>query len=165
MVREVMVTMVPTRSETRLLVTVGRDEVMKARLGPAEQTHPRAAPMLLEALALWYQKRVHAVISVGADAARSDLGLADGLGYGAETVHYDVAWVDARLRTTDRDGDDRQSGVPEPDADARDRRHVGPASCARARCSCPRRAARPRVPHVRCARRFAEYHGPRPDCS
>jgi hypothetical protein len=96
MVREVMVTMVPTRSETRLLVTVGRDEVMKARLGPAEQTHPRAAPMLLEALALWYQQRVHAVISVGADAARSDLGLADGLGYGAETVHYDVAWVDPR---------------------------------------------------------------------
>jgi hypothetical protein len=96
MVREVMVTMVPTRSETRLLVTVGRDEVMKARLGPAEQTHPRAAPMLLEAIALWYQQRVHAVISVGADAARSDLGLADGLGYGAETVHYDVAWVDPR---------------------------------------------------------------------
>jgi hypothetical protein len=91
-----MVTMVPTRSETRLLVTVGRDEAMKARLGPAEQTHPRAAPMLLEALALWYQQRVHAVISVGADAARSDLGLADGLGYGAETVHYDVAWVDPR---------------------------------------------------------------------
>jgi hypothetical protein len=95
MVREVMVTMVPTRSETRLLVTVGRDEVMKARLGPAEQTHPRAAPMLLEAIALWYQQRVHAVISVGVDAS-SDLGLADGLGFGVETVHYEVAWVDPR---------------------------------------------------------------------
>src|SRR5208283_2884813 len=67
---------------------------MKARLGPAEQMHRRAAPMLLEALALWYQQRVHAVISVGADAPSSDLGLADGLGYGAETVHYEVAWVD-----------------------------------------------------------------------
>ena len=94
--REVVVMMVPTRSETRLLVTVGRDEVLKARLGPAEQMHRRAAPMLLEAIALWYQQRVHAVISVGVDAAWSDLGLADGLGYGAETVHYEVAWVDPR---------------------------------------------------------------------
>jgi len=94
MERKLVVMMVPTRSETRLLVTVGRDEVMKARLGPAEQMHRRAAPMLLEALALWYQQRVHAVISVGADAPSSDLGLADGLGYGAETVHYEVAWVD-----------------------------------------------------------------------
>lgn len=93
---DLLVTMVPTRSETRLLVTVGRDEVMKARLGPADQSHPRAAPMLLEAIALWYQRRVHAVISVGADAVSSDLGLADGLGYGVETVHYEVAWVDPR---------------------------------------------------------------------
>jgi hypothetical protein len=94
--REVVVTMVPKRSETRLLVTVGRDEVLRARLGPAEQMHRRAAPMLLEAIALWYQQRVHAVISVGADAASSDLGLADGLGYGTDTVHYEVAWVDPR---------------------------------------------------------------------
>jgi hypothetical protein len=94
--REVVVTMVPTRSETRLLVTVGRDEVLKARLGPPEQMHRRAAPMLLEAIALWYQQRVHAVISVGADAASSDLGLADGLGYGTDTVHYEIAWVDPR---------------------------------------------------------------------
>ena len=93
---DVVVTMVPTRSETRLLVTVGPDEVMKARLGPADRMHRRAAPMLLEALALWYQQRVRAVISVGAGAAPGDLGLADGLGYGAETVHYEVAWVDPR---------------------------------------------------------------------
>lgn len=93
---DVVVTMVPMRSETRLLVTVGPDEVMKARLSPAGQSHRRAAPMLLEAIALWYQRRVHAVISVGADALSTDLGLADGLGYGAETVHYEVAWVDPR---------------------------------------------------------------------
>lgn len=96
MLSEVVVTIVPTRSETRLLVTIGQDEVMKARLGPADRMHRRAAPMLLEAIALWYQKRVHAVISVGVDAASSDLGLADGLGYGVDTVHYEVAWVDPR---------------------------------------------------------------------
>ncbi len=95
---DVIVTMVPTRSETRLLVTVGQDEVMKARLGPADRMHRRAAPILLEAIALWYQKRVHAVISAGVDAPSSDLGLADGLGYGVDTVHYEVAWVDPRAR-------------------------------------------------------------------
>ena len=96
MLSEVVVTIVPTQSETRLLVTVGQDEVMKARLGPADRMHRRAAPMLLEAIALWYQRRVHAVISVGVDAPSSDFGLADGLGYGAETVHYEVEWVDPR---------------------------------------------------------------------
>lgn len=90
---DLLVTIVPTRTETRMLVTVGRDEVLKARLAPATRTHPRATPMLLEAMALWYQKRAHAVISVGADAALSDLGLADGLGGGIETVHYEVDWV------------------------------------------------------------------------
>jgi hypothetical protein len=93
---ELVVTMVPTRSETRLLVTVGGDEVMKARLGPADRSHQRAVPTLLEALALWYQRRAHAVISVGADAVSGDLGLADGLGCGIDTVHYEVAWVDPR---------------------------------------------------------------------
>ena len=96
MLSELMVTIVPTRTETRLLVTVGQDEVMKARLGPADRMHQRAAPMLLEAIALWYQQRVHAVISVGADVGSSDLGLADGLGYGVDTVHYEVEWVDPR---------------------------------------------------------------------
>src|SRR5947207_13933451 len=93
---DVVVTMVPTRSETQLLVTVGRDEVMKARLGPAMQIHRLAAPMLLEAIALWYQRRVYAVISADADAISSDLGLSDGLGYGVETVHYEVEWIDPR---------------------------------------------------------------------
>src|SRR5271165_184770 len=96
MLSEITVTIVPTRSETQILVTVGQDDVMKARLLPATHIHPRAMPMLLEALALWYQRRVHAVISVDADAVLSDLGLADGLGVAECTVHYEVLWVDRR---------------------------------------------------------------------
>jgi hypothetical protein len=96
MLSEITVTIVPTRSETQILVTVGQDDVMKARLLPATHIHPRATPMLLEALALWYQRRVHAVISVDADAVLSDLGLADGLGIAECTVHYEVLWVDRR---------------------------------------------------------------------
>jgi hypothetical protein len=90
--------MVATRSETRVLVTLGADEVLKARLGPAAKIHRLAAPMLLEAVALWYQQRAFTVISADADAISSDLGLSDGLGYGVDTVHYEVEWVDPRAR-------------------------------------------------------------------
>jgi hypothetical protein len=70
---------------------------MRARLLPATHIHPRATPMLLEALALWYHQRVHAVIGVDAGACLlTDLGLADGLGIGERTVHYEVLWVDRR---------------------------------------------------------------------
>ena len=93
---EITVTIVPTQSETQILVTVGQDEVMRARLLPPTQIHPRATPMLLETIALWYQRRVHAVIGVDADAVLSDLGLADGLGVAERTVHYEVLWVDRR---------------------------------------------------------------------
>ena len=46
-----VVTMQPLRQETRLLAMAGKDEVMRAVLGPAVASHPRAAPMLMEALA------------------------------------------------------------------------------------------------------------------
>jgi hypothetical protein len=96
--RYLVATMLLTRSETKILVTVGRDEVLRARLGPASQIHRSAAPMLMEALALWYDRRVHVVICAGEDVVSSDLGLSDGLGYGAQTLHYEVEWLDARDR-------------------------------------------------------------------
>src|SRR5262249_42748667 len=80
----------------------GRDEVLKARLGPATQIHRFAVPMLMEALALWYDQQVYVVISAGADAISSDLGLADGLGYGAQTLHYEVEWLDPHDRRRGR---------------------------------------------------------------
>jgi hypothetical protein len=100
--RYVVATMIPTRSETKILVTVGRDEVLKARLSPASQIHRSAAPMMMEALALWYDQRVYVVISAGDDAISSDLGLSEGLGYGAQTLHYEVEWVDPRARRRGR---------------------------------------------------------------
>jgi hypothetical protein len=87
---DLLVMIVPTRSETRILVTVGRDEVMKARLAPPSAMLPSAAPMLLEAMAHWYRTPVHAVISADADVAW-DLGLLDGLRRGAP---YAVEWID-----------------------------------------------------------------------
>jgi hypothetical protein len=91
MLSDLLVTIVPTRRETRILVMVGRDEVMKARLAPPSGIFPGAVPMLLEALALWYRCRLRVVISVDADVVSPDLGLLDGIGCGAP---YDVEWVD-----------------------------------------------------------------------
>jgi hypothetical protein len=96
MKRHVVATIVPTTTETKLLVTVGRDEVLKARLGPAAKVHRSAAPMLIEAIARWYEQRVYVVISAAGDVISDDLGLADGLGYGTQTLHYEVEWVDPR---------------------------------------------------------------------
>ncbi len=91
MLSDLLVTIVPTRCETRILVTVGREEVMKARLAPPSAILPGAAPRLLEAIALWHRSRVHVVISAEADVVSPDLGLLDGIGCGAP---YHVEWVD-----------------------------------------------------------------------
>src|ERR1700691_1510833 len=88
---DLLVTIVPTRSETRILVTVGRDEVMKGRLTPPSVTFPNAAPRLLGAIVLWHQRRVHTVVSADGDVGWA-LGLLDGVRRGAP---YSVEWIDA----------------------------------------------------------------------
>jgi len=71
----------------------GRTEVMKAVLGPAAMSHPRAASTLLEGLSLWHQAPLSVVLSVNAEADSSGLSLCDGLGFGHKTLHYEVAVV------------------------------------------------------------------------
>jgi hypothetical protein len=89
----------PTTEATRLLLTHGEDEILRAALPPATQLHSRAAPTLLEALALWYQRPVCAVVCASDLELSSGLSLCDGFGFGARTVHYEVEVVDlTRLR-------------------------------------------------------------------
>jgi hypothetical protein len=84
-------TMSPERGQTRILLLNGQTEVMKAVLGPASLSHPRAAATLLEGLALWHQSPLSVVLVVDEQACSSGLALCDGLGFGQRTVHYDVA--------------------------------------------------------------------------
>jgi len=73
----------PSPTQTRVLLTEGSEEVLKARLGPASRTHRWAAPMLLEAIALWYQRPVRAVLCAGVSVVTivdGDPGLADHAG-------------------------------------------------------------------------------------
>jgi hypothetical protein len=89
----ILVTMAPERDRTRVLVMSGADEMMRAVLGPATQTHPRAAATLLEGLALWHQRRVSVVLCVGERSCGSELGLYDALEFGDRNVHYEVGVV------------------------------------------------------------------------
>ncbi len=88
----------PTPTETRLLMSWGEDEVLKAVLPPAPQAHPRAAQTLCESMSLWFQRPLCVVLCADAEGTSSALGLSDGLGYGATTVHYEVEIVDPARR-------------------------------------------------------------------
>jgi hypothetical protein len=97
----ITVTMQPLSRETRLLAMAGRDEVMRAILGPATASHPRAVATLLEGLSLWHQQAVSVVLCAGDEASSSATRMFDDLGFGVKTVHYDV---EVALRAPPRRG-------------------------------------------------------------
>lgn len=85
-----IVTMEPLPHQTRLLVMAGRNEVMRAVLGPATASHPRAAATLLEGLSLWHQQPVSVVLCADVEPSSSATQMFDALGFGERTVHYTV---------------------------------------------------------------------------
>lgn len=86
----ITITMQPLPHETRLLAMSGRDEVLRAILGPTTASHPRAAATLLEGLALWHQRALTVVLCADVDVCSSATRMLDQLGFGTRTVHYDV---------------------------------------------------------------------------
>jgi len=80
-----------TPEVTRILVRMDDDVVLKAALLPCYWgPHRRSLPTLLEAMALWHQAPVHAVVSARDVASWSALGLAEELDGGVATAHYTV---------------------------------------------------------------------------
>lgn len=104
----ITVTIVPEPGRVRLLATEGRKDLVKAVLGPAGQTHPRAAATLLEGLALWHQQPLSVVLYADEAAHGSALELYDALGFGQRTLHYEVDVISGALRGGRRD---RLTGV------------------------------------------------------
>jgi hypothetical protein len=93
-----VITIKPTSDSTRLLLVCYQQTALKAVLPPASQVHPRAAPTLLEALSLWYQQPLFAVLCADEQGSSSALGLCDGFGHGSSTVHYEVEVHDRHRR-------------------------------------------------------------------
>ncbi len=91
-----VITLKPNSLATRLLLVDGYETALKAVLPPPSQAHPRAASTLLEALSLWYQRPLYAVLCADEQGYSSALGLCDGFGFGNTTVHYEVDVVDKR---------------------------------------------------------------------
>ena len=86
----------PSPEATRLLLTFGESELLRAALPPPGAQHPSAAGTLLEGLSLWLQRPLSVVLCADAEETSSALGLCDGFGIGRETLHYDVEVIDPR---------------------------------------------------------------------
>jgi len=88
----------PSSEVTRLYLTYGGTEMLRAVLPPPGAQHPSAAPTLLEGLSLWMQRPLSVVLCADAEETSSALGLCDGFGIGCETLHSEVEVVDPRRR-------------------------------------------------------------------
>jgi hypothetical protein len=85
----------PSGKWTRVLLTHGTDELLKALLPPPSLVHhERAATSLLEALALWLDTTLHVALCVDAQDAGFCLGLTDEMGVGMRSVFYEVEVIE-----------------------------------------------------------------------
>jgi hypothetical protein len=117
------VTLVPSSSRTRMLLTHGPDELMRAVLPPPPSIYrERAVPTLLEGLALWVDSQIRVVLSVDARDVSFCMGLTDEMGCGLRNLYYNVEVVErgvrrrrgARIRGVGAFADLRQLGLVVP---------------------------------------------------
>jgi hypothetical protein len=93
------VVIVPSATRTRVLVTDGPDELLRAILPASSQLqYERATTTFLESLALWLNAKLHVVLSVDAKEAGCCLGLTDELGVGVRSLFFDLEVRDRRIR-------------------------------------------------------------------
>lgn len=88
----------PTSSRTRLLLTHGSTELLRAAMPGPALAHPRAAPTLLEGLSLWLGQPLSVVLCADAEGASCALDLCDDFGFGKQTLHYEVEVVEPARR-------------------------------------------------------------------
>ena len=99
------VVIIPSPTRTRVLVSHGGDELLRAILPPPSFVrHERATIAFLEGLAQWLDAKLHVVLSVDARAAGCCLALTDELGVGLRSVYFDVEVHDPRPRPRPRAG-------------------------------------------------------------
>jgi hypothetical protein len=89
----------PSAKWTRVVVSHGPDELLRAILPPPSQMrHEQSARVFLEGLALWFDTRLHVVLSVDAQDAGCCLGLTDELGIGRCSIYYEVSVIERGTR-------------------------------------------------------------------
>jgi hypothetical protein len=81
----------PTAKWTRLLLTLGPDELLRAILpSPPLVRHARAATTLLEGLSMWLDTALPVVLSADDEDFGFRLNLTDEMGLGAKSLYYHV---------------------------------------------------------------------------
>jgi hypothetical protein len=89
------VVMIPSATQTRVLVSHGPDELLRAMFPPPSQVqHRRAVVSWLEGISQWLDVRLHVALFVDAQAARLCLGLTDELGVELPSLYFDVEVLD-----------------------------------------------------------------------
>lgn len=97
------VTMVPSSKRTRVLLTLGPDELLRANLPPLSTVrHERAAKALLEALSYWMDARLCVALSAAESEDYFRFDLTDEMGVGARSVFYAVEVVTSGPRRRGR---------------------------------------------------------------
>lgn len=87
-------TITATPYETRILVQDATGDRLLARLPPlGVAAHPRALPSLLESMALWCGATVPVVLYVDETSDWEWSGLCDALGFGLETLFFEIEVV------------------------------------------------------------------------
>jgi hypothetical protein len=109
----------PSSTSTKILLTHGRDELLKGMMpAPEHMRHERAAIALIEALALWLDTTLPVALCVDAKDACSCLGLTDAMGIGMRSVF-------CRVEVLERKGARRRRGIRIPGVgDFRDLRQL-----------------------------------------
>jgi len=93
------VVIIPSPTRTRVLVTHGCDELLRAILPPPSSVRrERATIEFLEGLAQWFDAKLHVVLCVDERAAGFCLALTDEMGVGMRSVFFDVEVHDPRAR-------------------------------------------------------------------
>lgn len=88
----------PTPTGTLVLMRWGQHERLKAFLPWTDWVHRDAAPLLLEGLADFCQRRLSVVLCVNGHPDSHALGLSNEAGVGVDTVHYAVEVVNLNHR-------------------------------------------------------------------
>lgn len=89
-----VVTIQPTATRTRVLMTVGPDELLRAELPSFDSLrNTDAATALLRALSLWMDARLCVALCAAHPEAYFNFNLTDELGAGARSVFYAVEVV------------------------------------------------------------------------
>jgi hypothetical protein len=87
-----------TAETTRLYMTLGEDELLRASLPTPVAPPLESLPTLCEGLSTWLARPLSIALCVDGPDASSALGLCDGFGFGRRTLYYEVEVLDRSRR-------------------------------------------------------------------